>query len=323
MLASQFEDQPLSFLLLGQQGVFLGGGGVADVEINRKDPSGNRGASFFEAFAEHGDDLLANVRIEVGSARDYAALAQFHYKGAKIGVVTTVCRMVHETRSVVGRYVQRRSDKAIIGVILRALPHLACSLRDVATRGRYREGLTRRESAIMLNREMRTISRVVIHPQWRGLGLAVMLVKHALANAEPGVIYTEALAAMGHVHPFFERAGMMRYERPPRPSKLDPFKDEIHALLERDAKLTGVRVRELIEPLGFEGSRTIVDDYLREVRPLFIKLRTHQRTIYRPGEICQWDLWEPSVAVPVGHGQLRRGGVVVACLGTRAPGRGR
>jgi transposase len=58
---------------------------------------------------------------------------------------------------------------------------------------------------------------------------------------------------------------------PERPSKLDPFKDEIHRLLKDDPKLTGVRVRELIEPLGFDGGKTIVDDYLREVRPLFVK----------------------------------------------------
>jgi transposase len=61
-----------------------------------------------------------------------------------------------------------------------------------------------------------------------------------------------------------------RYERGQRPSKLDPFKEEIHELLRADAKLPGVRVRELIEPLGFDGGKTIVDDYLREVRPLFL-----------------------------------------------------
>ena len=109
---------------------------------------------------------------------------------------------------------------------------------------------------------------------------------------------------------------------PERPSKLDPFKDEIHELLRGDPKLPGVRVRELIEPLGFDGSKTIVDDYLREVRPLFVKVRTHQRTVYRPGEICQWDLWEPSSPVPVGHGQLRRAWVVVACLGYSRAGAG-
>jgi len=113
-----------------------------------------------------------------------------------------------------------------------------------------------------------------------------------------------------------------RYERPPRPSKLDPFKEEIHRLLREDPKLPGVRVRELIAPLGFDGSKTIVDDYLREVRPLFAPRRTHQRTVYRPGEICQWDLWQPSEPVPVGHGQSRRGWVVVACLGYSRAGAG-
>ncbi len=113
-----------------------------------------------------------------------------------------------------------------------------------------------------------------------------------------------------------------RYVRPSRPSKLDPFKDEIHELLRRDAKLTGVRVRELIEPLGFDGGKSIVDDYLREVRPLFLKRRTYQRTIYRPGEVCQFDLWEPSREVAVGHGQTRRAWVVVACLGYSRAGAG-
>ena len=45
-----------------------------------------------------------------------------------------------------------------------------------------------------------------------------------------------------------------------RASKLEPFKDEIHRLLKGDPRLSGVRVRELIEPLGFDGAKTIVDD---------------------------------------------------------------
>jgi transposase len=113
-----------------------------------------------------------------------------------------------------------------------------------------------------------------------------------------------------------------RYEREPKGSKLDPFKDEIHRLLADDAKLPGVVVREKLEALGFEGQKTIVDDYLREVRPLHLRTRTHQRTIYRPGEICQFDLWEPSHPIPVGHGQLRKGYVVVACLGYSRAGAG-
>jgi transposase len=112
------------------------------------------------------------------------------------------------------------------------------------------------------------------------------------------------------------------YRRVPAGSLLDPFKEEIHRLLKDDPGLPGVRVRELIGPLGFAGGKTIVDDYLREVRPLFLPRRTFQRTVYRPGEVCQWDLWEPSVPVPVGHGQVRRAWVVVACLGYSRAGAG-
>jgi len=111
--------------------------------------------------------------------------------------------------------------------------------------------------------------------------------------------------------------------RAPSGSKLDPFKDEIHRLLGADPRLPGQRVRELIAPLGFDGGKTIVDDYLREVRPLFSpRPRTFQRTVYRPGEICQFDLWEPRAEVPVGHGQTRRAWVVVACLGYSRAGAG-
>jgi transposase len=114
-----------------------------------------------------------------------------------------------------------------------------------------------------------------------------------------------------------------RYERAPAGSKLDPFKDEIHRLLAEDPRLPGQRIRELLEPLGFVGGKTIVDDYLREVRPLFLPPpRTFQRTVYRPGGVCQFDLWEPRAEVPVGHGQTRRGWVVVACLGYSRAGAG-
>jgi hypothetical protein len=85
-------------------------------------------------------------------------------------------------------------------------------------------------------------------------------------------------------------------------------------LLRSDPRLPGKRVRELLEQQGYAGGKTILDDYLREVRPLFAPRRTYQRTVYRPGELCQFDLWQPSREIPVGSGQTRRGYVVVGCL---------
>jgi transposase len=106
-----------------------------------------------------------------------------------------------------------------------------------------------------------------------------------------------------------------RYERAPRPSKLDPFKEEVHRLLREEPRLPGTRVRELLQESGYDGGKTILDDYLRELRPLFLpRQRTYQRTHYRPGALCQFDLWEPSREISVGSGQTRRGYVVLACL---------
>ena len=103
--------------------------------------------------------------------------------------------------------------------------------------------------------------------------------------------------------------------RPKRPSKLDPFRWRIEELLDDEPTLSGVRILEEITELGFDGAKTIVDDLLRELRPRYLPPpRTHQRTIYRPGELCQFDLCEPRSEIPVGWGQTRRGFIVTAEL---------
>jgi transposase len=134
-----------------------------------------------------------------------------------------------------------------------------------------------------------------------------------------GLSIREIAKRTGHdrntVRRALRREGVPRYRRPPRRSKLDPFKDEIHRRVREDPQIPGKRLREMLEELGFDGSKTIVDDYLREVRPLFETKRTYQRTSYRPGELCQFDLFEPRQEIPVGHGQTRRAWVVSAELG--------
>jgi GNAT superfamily N-acetyltransferase len=65
---------------------------------------------------------------------------------------------------------------------------------------------------------VRTIARVVVVPRFRGIGLGVQLVRHALAHAQTR--YVEALAVMGRVQPFFEKAGMQRFERPQGPAEV-------------------------------------------------------------------------------------------------------
>jgi hypothetical protein len=70
----------------------------------------------------------------------------------------------------------------------------------------------------------------------------------------------------------------------------------------------------LASELGYRGGKSIFDAYVREVRPRFLVRRTFQRTLYRPGELAQCDLWEPREQIPVGYGQSRRGYVVTVEL---------
>jgi hypothetical protein len=103
-----------------------------------------------------------------------------------------------------------------------------------------------------------------------------------------------------------------RYVRAVAGSKLDPFREWICEQLQTDPSIQSLRLREVAVELGYEGGKSIFDDYVREVRPRFEVRRTFQRTIYRPGELVQCDLWEPRDLIPVGHGQRRRGWVVTS-----------
>jgi GNAT superfamily N-acetyltransferase len=58
------------------------------------------------------------------------------------------------------------------------------------------------------NAHLRTISRVIVHPQFRSLGLASELIRTAIALCPTR--YVEASARMAAAHPMFERAGMTR-----------------------------------------------------------------------------------------------------------------
>jgi GNAT superfamily N-acetyltransferase len=205
--------------------------------------------------------------IEQGTLDDYRKLASFHYRSAHPGGVCDVLRMVLRRPTVVGRFLGRRDDSQLIGVLVRSLPSLSCQLRDLATGNRYRE-LSPRERGIMLNREVRCISRVVIDPRLRGLGLAVRLVRHALQNLPPSaptLRYTEALAAMGHVSPFFEKAGMTRFDRPlrSRPAHARVLDALDHLAIAPPMLASSRLIRERMAAIGDSDRRWLSDELRR------------------------------------------------------------
>lgn len=70
------------------------------------------------------------------------------------------------------------------------------------------------------------------------------------------------------------------------------------------------------------GGKTLVYDYLSEVRPLYLpRPRTLQRTVYRPGEILQFDLWAPGCEIRSAVARRVAVGWWSVRLGSRAPRR--
>jgi GNAT superfamily N-acetyltransferase len=94
----------------------------------------------------------------------------------------------------------------------------------------------------MVNKHIRCISRVIIEPRYRGLGLASRLVAETMGKL--GVPIIEAMAVMGRVNPFFEKAGMKRYEGRPVARSVQ--------LIEA-VGMVGIDERELVNPAAVQA----------------------------------------------------------------------
>ena len=96
-----------------------------------------------------------------------------------------------------------------------------------------------------------------------------------------------------------------QYERAGQSSKLDAHKGSIAEMLKEDAGSPPTVIIERLRRDGYEGGITILKEYLRTVRPLFVEAESWQRTSYLSGEIGHTDWWDTRVWVPVGKGATR------------------
>jgi len=166
-----------------------------------------------------GDFLPGRLVMERGSARDYSELERFHYVRERPATWAGVWRVVYvdcgllnvdccrERRGLCASpqstVNNQQSRTVAVGVL--SWPLVTVHVRDELL------GLGRGKSAAkirFLNEHVRTISRVIVHPQFRSLGLASRLVRRVCEDCSTR--YVEAVAVMGRVHPFFERGGMKR-----------------------------------------------------------------------------------------------------------------
>ena len=188
--------------------------------------------------------LIREMHIEEGTTEDWRKLAAFHYRSHKIAGPRRIFSL------------KRGSE--LCGVIVYAYPPPTCFGRRL---------VLPQMSMKELNEKLSTISRVVVHPKYRTIGLGVMLVKETLPLA--GTPYVEMPAVMAKYNPFAEKAGMRKIAEQPPPKE-------------------ALKIAELLMQLGFNiqllGSekyvltklQTLTGNVIEVIKEAFIK-HSHAR----------------------------------------------
>jgi hypothetical protein len=132
-------------------------------------------------------------------------LAHYHYRDSQIGPYAAIFSLKPDSVSA------RQFHAQTAGVIVYSMPSPALELRNVATNNFF-TGFDKGTKLALINKNIRRISRVIIEPRFRGLGLACRLVRETMPVIDVPIV--EALAVMGLVNPFFEKAGMKAYTAP-------------------------------------------------------------------------------------------------------------
>jgi hypothetical protein len=146
--------------------------------------------------------VTKNLKIVHSSLKDYKELASYHYRDGHPGPFTKIFALKPNKR------LTSRLGTKIIGVIVYTLPTPGLELRNIATNNLF-AGLDRSTQLALIDKNIRRISRVIIEPRFRGLGLASRLVRETMPKM--GVPIIEGIAVMGLVNPFLEKAGMKSY----------------------------------------------------------------------------------------------------------------
>ena len=185
--------------------------------------------------------LVKEMHMEEGRAEDWRKLAHFHYRSHKIAGPRKI-------------FCLKRGDE-LCGVIVYCYPPPTCFGRRLVL-----PNMSMKE----LNEKLSVISRVVVHPKYRTIGLGSKLVKETLPLV--GTPYVEMPAVMAKYNPFAEKSGMRKIAEQPPPKE-------------------ALKIAETLSQLGFNihllGSEKYVSTKLQTlnaesiamIREAFIKYR--------------------------------------------------
>jgi GNAT superfamily N-acetyltransferase len=134
--------------------------------------------------------FLHELWLSEGRKADWPYFARWHYRGHGLGPVKRVTLLWH--------------NDTPIGICVFCAPAAALRLRNQFF-GRLR---VESKNLKLLNRQLWLLARVVVHPTYRGAGIAAAFIRRSCATCP--VPWIETLTALGHLNPVFERAGFRR-----------------------------------------------------------------------------------------------------------------
>jgi len=146
--------------------------------------------------------VCKKLHIVPGKIDDYKELAHYHYRDSRLGPFKAIFALKPNST-----WAKLRGTRTV-GVIVYTMPGPGLELRNIAT-GNLFAGFDKCTRLALINKNIRCIGRVIIEPRFRGLGLASRLVRETMSQMHVPII--EAMAVMGLVNPFFERAGMKAF----------------------------------------------------------------------------------------------------------------
>lgn len=124
--------------------------------------------------------LTRQMHTQQGTLADYKTLSQFHYRQAQCPPPRKIFTL------------KRKNETC--GTIVYSYPSPTCFGRNKVWKGNLQQ----------LQQEISTISRVVVHPKYRSIGLGAKLVGETLAQA--GTLCVEAVAVMARYNPLFRES---------------------------------------------------------------------------------------------------------------------
>ncbi|MEM0050371.1 MAG: ABC transporter ATP-binding protein [Candidatus Bathyarchaeia archaeon] len=180
--------------------------------------------------------LTREMRIEEGTTEDWKKLAHFHYRSHRLPTPRKIFRLMR--------------GEELCGVIVYSYPPPTCFGRRL---------VLPRMSIKELNEKLSTISRVVIHPKYRSIGLGQKIVKETLPLC--GTPYVEMIAVMAKYNPFAEKAGMRKIAETKPPREIIKIIEELRKLGFNTLLLTYEKY--VLEKLGTLNMRGM--EHIKEV----------------------------------------------------------